>query len=71
MTSEIRHILFDWSIRLNKTTYAIFGKEIGVSRQAISQALRNNKSSKPIIAKIDEYILQNMPRIRDLSRAKG
>lgn len=66
MTPETRHTLFDWAIRLNKTTYEAFASSIGVSRQAVSQALNEKIKSQPILDKADKYIAENMPRIKEL-----
>jgi len=65
MTPEARHILFDWAIRLNRDTYATFAKQLGVSRQAVSQALTGRIKSQPILIKVDEYISENLPRIKE------
>jgi len=67
MTPETRHILFDFAIRLNKTTYEAFAENIGVSRQAVSQALTGRIKSQPILARVDEYITENLPRIKELT----
>jgi len=66
MTPETRHILFDWATRINEINDTIFAEMIGVTRQAVSQALKGRIKSQPILNKVDKYIAENMPKIKEL-----